>query len=210
MVVFTLAMMVLSMALGSMMIGGEVHSMIRVRSGLKHEFGEVFRFGWGNKWDLMKINVINSLIIMLIIVPLITLLSLVGIVLSVILPIIGICLFFLVYMAMIPLFSSLVAVAYLPFIIWIYEGKDPWSSIKKAWKIYFEHLWSFVGFGLVVGLINMAGSMVPGVNILAMMIIGPSIILALVFIYEELVPPVSPRSKKLPYPKLKQGFVKYK
>ncbi|MGA1847815.1 MAG: hypothetical protein ACMUHB_00615 [Thermoplasmatota archaeon] len=208
-ILFSVVIMLLGIAFSSMMIGGLTHSMIRVRSGLKHNFGEVFRFGWAKKWDLIRINVINSLLVMMIVIPAVLVLSLVGTVLSIFLPFIGVCLFLMIYLAMVPLFSSLVAVAYLPFIIWIKEGTGHWASIKKAWKIYFDHFWSFVGFGLIVGLVNMVGSMLPLINILTMMIMGPSIIVALVFIYEELYPQSVRRSTHGPYPPNEHGFVKY-
>jgi len=206
--VFGLLFFLLSIAAGSMMMGGMINCMLRIRSGEKLSFGDLFRYGWEKKWDLIRINIINTLLVNALVLPFVIVLIGLGAVLFIFIPVLGVCLSIFTYMAMIPLFSSIIALQYLPFIIWMREGTDHWNSIKKAWRVFFDNFWSFVGFGLIVFLFNLVAAMIPGINILAMMMVAPSVILALIFIYEELFPPFHP----VPPDHLeqtRQGFVRY-
>ncbi|MGA1866893.1 MAG: hypothetical protein ACMUFK_05435 [Thermoplasmatota archaeon] len=187
MLIFALILAFLVMAASSMMVGGMTNCMLRIRSGEKPEFGDLFRYGWKRKWDLMEINVINTLLVLALVLPIYLVIFGLGIVMIIIMLPLGLCFLILVLMAILPITYSIVALQYLPFIIWMKEGSDHWSSIKKAWRLFFDNFGAFVGFGLIVALVSLAASMIPLVNILGMMMISPSIILVLLSIHEELV-----------------------
>jgi hypothetical protein len=173
-----------ALAMG-ILVGGMVRTVDDIRNHRKVKFGDVFRYGWENKWELFTIQFLNYLVILIIFLGIGAIFIILGILLFMNSPIAG-----LIYFIFIGIFGPftiyiVITMIYLPFIIRHKRGVRGTENIIMAWKEFFSEPWTYAGMGLLFCLLVIVFSMIPVINILVSIALHPAIISTLLIHYDE-------------------------
>lgn len=171
------AMMIQSLAF-SIMLGGQVYTLDRIKKKRKVKFGDVFKYGRKNMFPLIGTFLFNGLIMGgFISIPIIT----AYIFIITLAPFSEFI--FLLFMGLMILATFLIipfqlSMLPLPFIIRNRLGTGPIASVFEAWKFYIKHLPNLYLMGLFFSMAIIIFSFVPFLNIFVRIAMYPAIIIS--------------------------------
>jgi hypothetical protein len=173
-----------ALAMG-ILVGGMVRSVDDIRNYRKVNFGDVFKYGWENKWELFTIQFLNYLVILIIVLGISAVFIILGILLFTTSPLAAILFFILLGLLFPFLFYLFFTMMYMPFIIRHRREVRGTENIIMAWKEFFSEPGTYLSMGLLFCLLVMVLSMVPILNIIVSIALHPAIISTLLIHYDE-------------------------
>ncbi|MFW3146913.1 MAG: hypothetical protein ACMUIE_08900 [Thermoplasmatota archaeon] len=184
----------------AIIIGGQVEAIDRTRKNITPQFGDVFRYGWRNKWQLMGTFYFNFLLYFgLTLLPIFYLVFIISLIDTfpvwfILFSILGVFLFF---MGLAPFNLGIVV---LPFVIRKRTGTRPVRSVLNAWKFYIANFKDFYLMGLFYTIFIFIASMLPGVSILVQLALYPTIITTELILYDDITGNQFYRPRYVRYP----------
>jgi hypothetical protein len=197
-IIYVIAFIVGSMGMG-ITLGGTVRVVDAIRNYEKPKFGDVFKYGWRNKWELFTIHLLNYLAILLIFSVILGIFFGIGILVFYTNPLAG--LFFMIFGFMLIPFSLyfLMPLMYLPFVVRHKRGVRGTECIGMAWREFFSEPFTYGGIGFLYMLLVILLSMIPVLNILVALAMHVSFFSTLLIYYDEKYNiPVMPEPIKYP------------
>jgi len=197
-VIYIVAFMLGSLGTG-IMLGGTVRVVDAIRNHEKPKFGDVFKYGWRNKWELFSIHFLNYLLIMMIFLIFGGIFFALGILIFTASPVAG--LLFIVFGFLVVPFSLyfLMSLMYLPFVIRHKRGVHGTENITMAWREFFSEPITYGMIGFLYMLIVILLSMVPFLNIIVALALHVAFISTLLIHYDQKYQiPVMPEPIKYP------------
>lgn len=183
-VFYALSLAITSIGMGIIQ-GGTVRAIDAVRNYEKVKFGDVFKYGWKNKWELFTIQFLNSLLVTVIIYGGLGILIGIGILMINFSPLAGIMFMIISMIVFMFLVYFLIAVNYLPFIVRHKRGTRGAENIILGWKEYFSDFGTYGVMGFLIGLIIIVLSMIPLVSIIVALALHSFIISSLLIHYDK-------------------------
>ncbi|MEA3558954.1 MAG: hypothetical protein U9R75_06840 [Candidatus Thermoplasmatota archaeon] len=181
-----LSVSVQSIAL-SMMIGGQVSTLDRIKKRRKIKFGDVFKYGWRNKFPLLGVFFFNFLLYFGIIsLPIIMLVATLLILTEI--PLFAMVLIFAGFMVfMLCLIPFQIGIFPLPFIIRNRLGTGVIDSVLEGWRFYFKHFLDLYLIGLFYMMMMVLISMIPFINIIAQIAMYPAVIISELIMVDDVL-----------------------
>ncbi|MFO8051475.1 MAG: hypothetical protein R6V01_07235 [Thermoplasmatota archaeon] len=173
---FTLVSITVQSLAMSIMLGGEVYALDRIKKGHRVRFGDVFRYGWRNKFPLLGVFFFNFLLFFgIVTLPLfmIFFLSATFLPFNPLAMVLFMVVLIFLMLAIAPIQMGMIP---LPFLIRNRLGTGPVESVLEAWKFYFKHFTDLYLMGLFFLMMTILVSMVPLLNIVAQVAMYPAVI----------------------------------
>jgi hypothetical protein len=167
------------------MYGGMVKTIDDIRNHRKVKFGDTFKYGWKHKWELFRIQILNTILFMLITVFIYGGVIGLGMLILYQNPVAGIIFMFMMMFIVSFGIYTLLPLQYLPFVVRYKKGIYGTANVGEGWKEFFTEFSTYGGIGFMFMLLLIIVMFIPFVGIIAALALHPAFISALLIHYDE-------------------------
>ncbi|MGA1872965.1 MAG: hypothetical protein ACMUHY_04775 [Thermoplasmatota archaeon] len=181
------------------MYGGMVKAIDDTRNHRKVKFGDMFRYGWKNKWEFFGIQLLNYFLYLLLTMGIVGFAVVIGILVIFYDEILGIITLIMMMFGTSLLLYTFIPLQYLPFVIRHKKGTRGIVNVAEAWKEFFSDFFGYGGIGFLYMLLIILLMFIPGINMIVSLAMHPAFISTLLIYYDEKYKiPVMPEPPSFP------------